>query len=49
MNAITLSMSLALGAAAIVLGAFHNVLIGAVLLLLALLLALSLKMADAWE
>jgi regulator of protease activity HflC (stomatin/prohibitin superfamily) len=49
MNAITLSMSLALGAAGIVLGAFHNVLIGAVLVLLALLVALSLKMANAWE
>ena len=49
MNAITLSIALALGAAGIVLGALQNMVAGAALVLLALVVVLSLKMANAWE
>jgi regulator of protease activity HflC (stomatin/prohibitin superfamily) len=49
MNAITLSIALALGAAGFWLGALHNMVVGAALVLLAFVVVLSLKMANAWE
>lgn len=49
MNSITLFISLAFGAAGLAIGAFVNPLLGSPFILVAFLVLLSLKMANAWE